>query len=108
MRKRIYIAGPMTGLPNFNREAFFEAADQIANTTDLLPIHTAWARDGLDYDEYMELSFDLIAICDILCVLPGWKDSQGAKEEVAYASYARIPVVELECVEKEFGRKDSE
>jgi len=35
---KIYIAGPMTGRPNYNRKAFITAAVHIATKTNLIPI----------------------------------------------------------------------
>lgn len=103
-RKRIYIAGPMTGLDNYNREAFIEAARQIATKTNLIPVHTAWVRDGLDWEEYMELAQDMLSLCDLVCVLPGHMESKGAQIEVKLARDAGMPVIELDKVVEEFGR----
>ena len=103
-RKRIYIAGPMTGLPNYNRKAFIMAAVHIATKTNLIPIHTAWIRDGLAWSEYMELAQDMLSLCDLVCVLPGWEQSKGARMEVGLASDAKLPVIEQDKVVEEFGR----
>jgi len=103
-RKRIYIAGPMTGLPNYNRKAFIMAAGHISTNTDLIPVHTAWIRDGLAWSEYMELAQDMLSLCDLVCVLPGWEQSKGAQIEVALARDAGMPVIELDKVVEEFGR----
>ena len=103
-RKRIYIAGPMTGLPDYNRVAFLAAAGHISTNTDLIPVHTAWVRDGLDWEEYMELAQDLLSLCNMVCVLPGHRKSKGARIEVKLARDAGMPVIELDKVVEEFGR----
>ena len=103
-RKRIYIAGPMTGRPNYNRKAFIMAAGHISTNTDLIPVHTAWIRDGLAWPEYMELAQDMLSLCDLVCVLPGWEQSKGAQIEVGLARDANLPVIELDRVATEFGR----
>lgn len=103
MRKRIYIAGPMTGLPDFNRDAFFDAANHIEEVSNLVPIHTAWLRSGMTWEEYMEIAYDFLAVCDLVCVLPGWEESLGASEEVETAKRIGIPVVELCAIQEEFG-----
>lgn len=101
-RKRIYIAGPMTGLDNYNREAFIEAARQIATSTCLIPVHTAWMCDGFKYEDYMDMSIDLLEDCDYITTLPGWRESQGAQIEVRYAKGRGIPLIEFKDLFGEF------
>lgn len=100
----VYLSGPMTGYQNFNREAFDEAAAVLREQgyTVIVP------GDGEEYDEIemisMEvarqkreffLSRDIDYIqeqADVLVVLPGWMQSEGAKLEVAVAQAIGIPV----------------
>ncbi|OUZ56864.1 hypothetical protein CBL21_22335 [Shigella flexneri] len=37
MRVRVYIAGPMTGYKNFNREAFHNAEEELKREVDWPP-----------------------------------------------------------------------
>lgn len=46
MRPRIYIAGPMTVHPNFNREAFNAKADDL-RIAGFTPLNPAALPDGL-------------------------------------------------------------
>lgn len=103
--KRVYIAGPMTGHDNYNREAFIEAARQIAASTCLIPVHTAWMADGLAYEDYMDLSIDLLEDCDLITGLTGWRESPGAQLEVQYAKGNSIPYVEFKDLFHEYPKE---
>lgn len=101
-RKRVYIAGPMTGLNNYNREAFIEAARSIAAHTCLIPVHTAWLEDGFGDKDYMDMSIDLLEDCDYITTLPGWRESEGAQTEVRYAKGRGIPLIEFKDLFSEY------
>lgn len=81
---KVYIAGPMTGYKNFNREAFFEAAKKLEEL-GWEPVHTAGLPDGLAYEEYLKKSLEAIKGCHAIYLLPGWEESKGALMEYGYA-----------------------
>lgn len=94
-RKRVYIAGPMTGLPNYNREAFFAAAETL-RVAGFDPVHTADMPDGLEYKTYIKRSKKLLKTCDAVCLLDGWNRSNGVmKHELPLALKRGMQVVEL-------------
>lgn len=82
---KVYIMGPMTGLPNFNREAFFEKAKELTGL-GYTAIHTADMPNGLEYDDYIKESLNRLSKCDAYVKLPGWEKSNGVKIELAEAS----------------------
>lgn len=70
--KRIYIAGPMSGLPDFNYPAFQTAAavlraqgHHVENPTENPPPACG------SWQGYMRMSLRQIAACDCLYMLPG-------------------------------------
>ena len=81
---KIYIAGPMSGLPNFNRDAFNAVAHRllglvhVALNPEILP-------DGLEQHEYMAICIEMVKMADQLVMLPGWERSAGARAEHALA-----------------------
>ena len=81
---KIYIAGPMTGIENYNREAFFGMADYLASFGHVC-LNPANHPDGLTQKEYMHLCFAMIDVCDAIVMLKGWENSTGAKKEYNYA-----------------------
>ena len=91
----VYLSGPMTGLPDFNRPAFHAAAAALRAQghvvinpaeVDLGPAAT-WA-------DYMRIHLAEIArrVTQVF-VLPGWESSRGAQLEVHVARSLGLPVV---------------
>lgn len=56
---KIYIAGPMTGLPEFNRPAFYGVMREI-NHAKAVPLNPAILPDGLEQHEYMALCIEMV------------------------------------------------
>jgi hypothetical protein len=105
---KIYLAGPMTGIPEFNYPAFHAAAAQLrAEGHEVFsPAEADNRRHGVDiskgnatgdpkqaaaehgFDRRIALAEDLAWICaeaDAIAVLPGWENSKGANAELATA-----------------------
>lgn len=51
---KIYIAGPMSGLPGFNRPAFHRAAAHIVRRGNVA-LNPAILPDGLEQAEYVDI-----------------------------------------------------
>ena len=80
----VYLAGPMTGLPDYNRPAFAEAAAFFrGHARAVLSPHTL--PDGMPYASYMDITMAMVRACHIVHCLPGWSASKGASAEIAYA-----------------------
>lgn len=79
----LYVCGPMTGLPDFNRTAFDEAARQLraAGYRVLNPAETRLPL-GAQWEDYMRVAIAQVAASDGIAVLPGWVESRGAQVEV--------------------------
>lgn len=92
---RVYTAGPMTGLPDYNFPAFHEAARRIR--AEGHEVHNpAESFDGatdLPRETYMRFDIGLILDSDAVAVLPRWQRSKGARLEVAVAVAIGIPVL---------------
>lgn len=80
--KHVYIAGPMTGLPDFNFPAFHAAAAklraigfEVENPAENpAPSCGTWLA-------YMRMAVVQVAKVDALVMLPGWEKSSGARVE---------------------------
>lgn len=90
----IYIAGPMTGLPEFNRPAFMAAAERLrAQGFEVLnPAEHFGGDQSLPWSTYMREGIDAVLRADAVRTLPGWDASRGASLEVAVAQAVGIPV----------------
>jgi len=88
--KRIYIAGPMSGLPDCNRLAFHTEANHQRERGHI-PLNPAILPEGLTQAEYMACSLPMVMLADELVMLPGWRDSQGATAEFHLAmKYGKV------------------
>lgn len=85
--KRVYIAGPMTGYPDCNFQAFHAAAERLAAAGWAVfnPAENFGGRKDLPREEYLRLDLAALAQCDAIAMLPGWEDSRGAKLEYLVA-----------------------
>lgn len=84
---RVYIAGPMTGLPDSNYAAFHAAALQLRRQGYEVesPAENEQPDCGGTWLGWMRLGIAQLAQCDAICLLPGWKESRGAQVEYQLA-----------------------
>ena len=111
---RVYLAGPMRGIPAFNFPAFDAGAEDLralghevfnpcdrdrnAHGNDVNDSATGDLGDVPQFDLRSALGDDLAWICheaDVVVVLPGWEKSKGATAEVSTAKALGLPVIEL-------------
>jgi nucleoside 2-deoxyribosyltransferase len=74
VKKRVYIAGPMTGIPEYNFPAFHDAADlwRQAGWEVLNPAESCDGNTELPYYHYVLHDIELIKTCDAIALLDGW------------------------------------
>lgn len=124
--KTMYIAGPMTGIPQFNFPAFIRLALMLrgAGFTVVNPAElddpdaraaalssedgdpALYARlTGLTWGDFLARDLKLIADggIDAICVLPGWARSRGARTETFTAYVLDLPIVRLGGPQEEDG-----
>ena len=91
---RVYVAGPMTGIADFNYPAFNAVADQlrglgyeVENPADHGIV------EGAQWADYMPYDLTRLGLCGVIALLPDWEKSQGAKLEVLIAERLGMTVV---------------
>lgn len=108
---KVYVAGPMTGLPELNYPAFTAAANalgavgyDVLNPADIDQIHkrsqeadgvmcgACSARKTHTWQWYMRQAIPMVCQADGLAVLPHWENSKGARFEVNLAETLEMPV----------------
>lgn len=82
----VYIAGPMAGLINKNRDNFDEAEAELKHLGYVV-LNPAVLPDGMDYSRYMPICLSMVEQADAVLMLPGWEKSKGASLEHQYAQY---------------------
>lgn len=93
--RRIYLAGPMTGLPDFNYPAFNRAAKSLreAGWEVLNPAENPDPAEPV-WREYMRMAVAQLVTCDTVALLPGWERSKGARIEWQLARGLGLRVVD--------------
>lgn len=110
-RKRIYVAGGMTGYDDYNFPTFYAASESLerqgweAVNPAQLDVDAGYTLERLKQflpDELQKflhgaIKRDLEALetCDAIALLPGWKSSKGARAEKAVAEWRGLEVYTL-------------
>lgn len=95
--RRIYVAGPMTGLLEFNYPAFNAAAERLrskgwhvenpaANPQPHVEANCTWTA-------YMRMGLSQLMTCHAIYLLPGWQQSKGANLEFMVAQQLGLNVI---------------
>lgn len=94
----LYIAGPMTGLPDLNFPAFFEAEDLLkkAGFVVLNPADRAGRVTGQPWSWYLRRGVADVTESDGIALLPGWGDSRGARLEWFVGRGLNLPITTVE------------
>lgn len=89
----IYIAGPMTGLPEYNYPAFNTEARRLRDLghTVLNPAETV--LENPSYAAYMRRGIAQVLEAEAVLMLPGWSVSSGAKTEFAVAESLGLEIL---------------
>lgn len=101
--ERVYIAGPMSGLPNFNFDAFDRAAEmlrargvQVCNPAvhgrEWLALHHGEEPNESQYLEILAECSERVRHCDKIYLLKGWQNSRGAKHELELALIRKMQI----------------
>jgi hypothetical protein len=114
MKKNVYIAGPMRGIPYFNFPAFDDARDSLArdgfevvSPADLdrvagfdetkLPLDRDWSNvsdiPGFSFFEAIDRDVKALMKSHTIYMLSGWERSKGAKAEKALAEWIGLEVM---------------
>jgi nucleoside 2-deoxyribosyltransferase len=96
---RYYLAGPMTGLPDFNYPAFEQAfvrlsgmGYQVASPHYDFRDWTEEQRAAEPPATFIKAGMLLLLSCDAVVVLSGWQHSRGTMLELQVATACKMPI----------------
>ena len=93
---RVYISGPMTGLPDLNFPAFHAAAAQLrAQGLEVVNPAEISAAHPDQWESCMRADIKALCDCDALVMLPGWQRSKGAHIEINLAHRLGLELMAL-------------
>lgn len=94
----VYVAGPMTGLPDYNYPAFEAAVAQLeAAGFEVVSPTEGGQVDGWAWEDYLRRGLGQLLGCEAVAILDGWHRSRGARVEVHVATRLRMPVRPVEA-----------
>lgn len=103
---KIYVSGPITGIPEANRQEFEDAAKMVQAAGawpliphDIDPDHLGRCipdgkreASGHTYPCHLRADVLVMLTCDAVLMLPGWEQSHGARQEHNIAAVCGVPI----------------
>lgn len=99
--KTVYIAGKITGDPNYLQK-FADTAEKIRRAGGIPLSPTILPSEGFSYGAYIRMSVAMMDECEIVCFLPDWRESCGACGEFARAKFQKKTIIQLKDLETGF------
>ena len=93
---RVYISGPITGIPDGNKQSFLLAAVILRECGhDPVNPHELGHAEGDAWETCMRRDIAALMTCNALAFLPGSMESVGAQIEIQTASSVKIPTYDI-------------
>lgn len=90
---KIYIAGRITGNPNY--KAQFKATAAMLQEEGHTVLNLAELPEGMKPADYMRICFAMLDSADVVLFQHGWQESNGAKLEYDYARYIEKDIIAI-------------
>ena len=88
---KIYLAGKISGNPNYKAE--FERHAIAYEAEGHIVLNPAELPEGMQKEDYMRICFAMVEVADEVHFLPDWYGSAGARLEHDYCKYIGKPVI---------------
>lgn len=98
---KVYISGKITGTKDYMLR-FTKAEHHLYQKYGDIPVinpakvNSMLPAEDTSYEEYMKMCFCMLDMCDAIYMMPGWRDSNGAKREFEYAQARGMTILGLE------------
>ena len=94
MKRKVYIAGKITGDNNYKSK--FDIVKKTIEAKGYIVLSPAELPEGMSSADYMRLCFAMIDAADEVAFLPDYGSSDGASIEHAYCLYIKKDIVYFE------------
>ena len=92
---RIYIAGPMTGIEDYNFPAFNRAARMLRESGWVVENPADHGVvEGASWSDYLAYDLTRLGACGAVYLLRGWQNSKGARLEYLIAKELGMVIIE--------------
>lgn len=98
---RIYIAGKITGNPNYKEQ--FAAAEERLSKLGYTVVNPVM-EEGYPYRYYINVGLRKLGHCDAIYLLRNWRRSKGARLERKYAKTVGMKIIKEQRKQKERAR----
>jgi uncharacterized protein DUF4406 len=100
---KVYIAGPMSGIPDHNFPVFMAAAEawraagwEVVNPAELDGDTPYEELVTMPWDYFLRRDLGYLVQCDAIALLPGWEKSKGARLERHVAAQLGMPILDAD------------
>ena len=93
--KSIYLSGPMTGKPDFNRPYFNEIARKLRQAGFMVYNPGEVGPEDWTWSDYMKRDIQWLLEADAIMMLPGHEESKGARLERTIAIELQIHFIDM-------------
>jgi hypothetical protein len=94
---KVYLAGPITGIEDYNRSVFEMYAKQLRSVGHVVFDPTQITDPNNTYRDFMRIDLDWICRhAEAIAMLPRWEESKGAQAEWALAKALGLYFMYLE------------
>lgn len=104
--KKVYLSGPITGMPNLNIDEFQKYEDKFKNLNFEVinphKLHTEEETKSFTWSQFMKQDIKFMVECDFVAVLNGWEKSKGANLEVYIARNIDMPIIDATTLKELF------
>jgi len=87
----LYLSGAITSDPHY-REKFADA-QMVLEELGYIVINPCILPAGMTYEQYMKIGLCYVETADVICMLPDWKKSPGAKIEKYHAGEEKKRII---------------
>jgi len=98
---KVYISGPITGLPNENREAFEEAEKALRKAGHIPANPHVFCQDiprDAPHSVFMRRCMKILEVCDVITPLQGYTQSDGCRQEMRRAAELGMKLYDVDAL----------